>query len=83
MFECDKCGECCKNLDKSDIYKDLHNGDGVCFYLNENICSIYENRPFLCRVEEGYEIFKIELSYEKYINLNYKYCSELKKSRGK
>lgn len=33
MFMCDKCGECCKNLHKSLIYKDLYNGDGICRYL--------------------------------------------------
>lgn len=79
MFNCDMCGECCRNLNKSHIYDFLHNGDGICKYLRGNICSIYNDRPLLCRVDECYEIFMKEiLSYEEYLQLNYKFCEELK-----
>lgn len=79
MFKCDKCGECCRNLNKSPIYDELHDGDGICRYLIENLCSIYEERPLLCRVDECYEIlFKDKLSYDEYVQLNYKYCEDLK-----
>lgn len=82
MFKCDKCGECCRNLQKSSLYKDLHNGDGICRYLRGNECSIYEERPLICRVDAYYEKFlKDELNYDEYIQLNYKYCKELKKQR--
>ena len=82
MFRCDKCGECCKNLNKSPVYEELHDGDGVCRYLQGNLCSIYEARPLLCRVDESYNaIFKNKLSYEEYIQLNYKYCNQLKNNR--
>lgn len=81
MFECDKCGMCCRNLDKSDIYKELHNGDGICIYLDGNVCSIYENRPLLCRVDESYEIyFKDMMSLNEYYEANYEICSKLKRS---
>ena len=84
MFTCDRCGECCRNLNKSPLYDDLHDGDGICRYLEGNLCSIYEERPLLCRVDESYHIyFKDKLSYEEYVQLNYKYCNELKKSRRK
>lgn len=84
MFKCDKCGECCRNLHKSPIYKELHEGNGVCRYLEGNLCAIYENRPLMCQVDECYDVmFKGKLSYEAYIQLNYKYCTELKNSRGK
>ena len=80
MFKCDRCGECCRNLHKSPIYEDLHDGDGICRYLDGNECSIYEERPVLCRIDECYGIyFKDKLSYEDYIQLNYKFCKELKK----
>ena len=82
MFQCDKCGACCRNLNKSPIYNELHSGDGICKYLKDNLCSIYENRPLLCRVDECYEIiFKEKLSYENYIQLNYEYCNMLKDLR--
>ncbi len=80
MFKCDKCGECCRNLHKSPIYDYLHNGNGICRYLKGNLCSVYENRPIICRVDDFYEVMlKEKLDYEKYLQLNYKYCKELKK----
>ena len=79
MFMCDKCGECCRNLDKSPIYAELHSGNGVCKHLDGNLCSIYENRPLLCRVDESYDaFFKNTMTLEKYYKLNYKFCIKLK-----
>lgn len=84
MFECDRCGECCRNLDMSPIYSELHDGDGICRHLKGNICSIYSERPLMCRVDESYDdIFKDKLSYSEYLQLNYRYCIELKKKRRK
>ena len=57
MFKCDKCGECCRNLQLSEIYKDLDSGNGVCKYLKGNLCSIYHERPLKCRVDESYDAF--------------------------
>ncbi len=82
MFQCDQCGECCRNLRKSRIYKELDRGDGVCRYLVGNLCSIYNNRPLLCRIDEAYEkIFKEHISIEEYYQSNYEMCKELKKER--
>lgn len=82
MFVCDKCGECCRHLDISPLYSELHNGDGVCIFLRESLCSIYDSRPLICRVDECYNAyFKDEMTYEDYIRLNHKCCQELKKLR--
>ncbi len=84
MFKCDKCGECCRHLNMSEVYRDLHNGDGICKYLKGNICSIYDNRPLLCRVDEAYyKLFKDEIEYEQYLQLNYEACNKLKDQRRK
>ncbi len=84
MYERDKCGECCRNLCKSPIYNELHNGDGICMYLKNDICTIYDDRPLVCRIDECYEVmFKEKISYEDYLELNYRFCKELKKSRRK
>jgi hypothetical protein len=78
MFFCSQCGQCCRNLDKSDLYQELHRGDGICKYLDGNLCSIYEKRPLLCRVEESYEAyFKDQYSLEEYYRLNYESCQKL------
>ena len=79
MFICDMCGECCRNLDKSPLYESLDRGDGVCEFLHENKCMIYDSRPLLCRVDECYEkLFKDVLSKEEYYKLNYESCERLK-----
>lgn len=80
MFQCDCCGCCCRNLDKSDLYADLDRGDGICKYLSGNLCSIYKKRPLLCRIDECYELFfKDILSLEDYYQLNKKECQKLKR----
>lgn len=79
MFVCDKCGQCCRNLNKSPLYDNLHDGSGVCKYLEGNICSIYDERPILCRVNESYNIFfKDAMTLDKYYKLNYEFCMKLK-----
>lgn len=83
MFKCDCCGECCRNLDKSDLYKGLDRGDGVCLYLENNKCSIYETRPLLCRIDESYKIFfKNQYSLEEYYHMNYVACKKIKNKGG-
>lgn len=77
------CGECCRNLDKSPLYADLDMGNGVCRYLNGNKCSIYDNRPLLCRIDESYEaFFKDIITIDEYYRLNYEACNILKNHAG-
>ena len=79
MFICDKCGECCRNLDKSNLYAELDGGDGVCKYLDKDLCSIYENRPLLCRVDESYTaFFENSMPIDEYYRLNYEACDKMK-----
>lgn len=55
----------------------LHDGDGVCRFLDGNLCSIYDERPPLCRVDESYHLFAQVMSYEEYLEANYTSCSIL------
>ena len=80
-FNCDKCGECCRNLNTSELYADLDSGDGSCIYLKGNLCSIYDKRPKKCRVDECYEYFAHQMSREQYYELNYRKCKELKEKK--
>lgn len=83
MFKCDKCGACCRNLNQSEFYSDLDRGDGICKYLVGNLCSIYESRPLLCRVDECYNKFFINtMPRHEFYKLNYNVCNELKKQEG-
>lgn len=80
MFKCDCCGCCCRNLNKSELYAELDRGDGVCKYLKGKLCSIYEKRPLLCRVDECYhKFFSEKMSLEEYYELNENECKKLKK----
>ena len=82
-FECDKCGACCRNLNMSELYSDLDSGDGTCKYLVGNLCSIYNERPLKCRVEESYyAFFSDEMSKEEFYQKNYEMCEQLKKHKN-
>ena len=80
VFVCDRCGLCCKNLHLSDLFSDLHDGDGVCRYYDEEVhlCSIYENRPDKCNVEKGFELVAGLMSYQEYLQRNIAMCEKLK-----
>lgn len=82
MFKCDQCGDCCRSLYQSHLYAELDCGDGMCIYLEGNLCGIYEDRPLLCRVDECYTVFYQDLmSIEEYYRFNYESCKILKQMR--
>jgi hypothetical protein len=85
-FECDKCGACCRHLMLfGAAYTFLDRGDGICKYLNlnNNLCTIYENRPILCNVKEGYKKFFNDMPYEEYISRTIQGCKKLKDIQDK
>lgn len=80
MFKCNKCGCCCRHLGKSELYKELDRGDGTCKYLQGNLCTIYTERPLLCRIDECYEkFFKDQMTLEQYYKVNYEMCKEIRR----
>jgi len=80
MFICEKCGACCRNLDKSPLYADLDGGNGVCKYLRpDSLCGIYKDRPLLCRVDDYYNEFLAGvMTLDEYYKRNYESCIKLK-----
>ena len=73
MFLCDQCGKCCEKVHTSEVYRYLADETGKCKYLKNNLCSIYETRPLICRVDEMYETYYKEvMTLEEYYALNYK-----------
>lgn len=77
MFNCSKCGKCCQHV--ADV-KQLKSVDGVCVNYNPStkLCNIYEDRPAICRVDDGYSTyFKDKVGYEEYIKMNYDACKNL------
>ena len=83
MFNCDKCGKCCRSLDmdKSGVYTELDRGDGVCKYFDteNNLCGIYDRRPVICSVDKAYMLyFKDIMAIDEYYRKNYNACALLK-----
>ncbi len=82
MFPCYACGQCCKNVDKSNETKFLDRGDGVCCNFNEEnmLCNIYEDRPLVCRVEDYYKANLIDIyEWEDFVQINLEICKILSK----
>lgn len=85
MFPCTKCGVCCKSLKSNSLYKAMDRGDGVCKYYDEleNGCSIYVNRPLICRIDDMYEkAFSEKMTKEKYYAANALACYEAQNLAG-
>ena len=82
-FVCDKCGACCRQLQFfGNIYSELDSGNGVCIYLDRdtNSCTIYKDRPSICKIEHGYSVYFSDVNYDEYINITKKACALLKKN---
>jgi len=60
----------------------LDRGDGVCRHLDEqqHLCTIYDERPLVCRVEDYYlKNLSSVVSWEAFVELNVQICDELQR----
>lgn len=81
VFPCTRCGACCRNVSLSPLTAWLDKGDGVCYHLDveTNLCSIYEHRPEICRVDIQYKInYQKDMTWNKFCAINNRYCEILK-----
>ena len=79
-FVCRKCGECCRHIEAFiDVMPDQHNG--ICDFLQENLCTVYENRPDLCDYKRAYAYFKNDLSENEYAKKIWYFCEILREKR--
>ena len=84
-FICKQCGECCRHIDQVEELKHLQ-VNGVCKYLKDNLCTIYENRPDACNRYKLYKRFQSCMTEETFVNIAQKYCDyyfQLSKTQGK
>lgn len=77
-FRCDKCGLCCRLLRYVPQLAAFDRGDGVCRFLQGNLCSIYESRPDICNVEKMYPVFASIMSREEYDRAMADSCAQIK-----
>lgn len=87
-FNCSCCGFCCRCIAK--VLPKFDRGDGACKYLDEetNLCTIYEDRPLVCRVDDAYDVLgeeKLGMSRLEWYEKNHACCrdiQELFKKKG-
>ena len=76
-FPCNSCGQCCKRIANSEHLSQFDRGDGICKFLNisSNLCTIYDERPIFCRIEDYYEKYlKQKMSWEQFTQMNVDIC---------
>jgi Fe-S-cluster containining protein len=60
-----------------------HQHNGICDFLQDNLCTIYENRPDLCDYKRAYKYFEKYLTENEYRNKVIEACEELMKLKDK
>ena len=79
MFPCERCGCCCRRVGEVFFARHMAKPDGVCKYLDEatNLCTIYNERPIFCRVDELYEKnLSDKISREDFYRINKEVCKK-------
>jgi Fe-S-cluster containining protein len=95
-FPCTQCALCCKNvgvyLKNRDLFTDKTmralidafpyavDESGCCEMLEDNKCTVYEGRPYLCNVDAAGEMFGIERDL--WYRLNADACNALIRLKG-
>ena len=60
------------------ILSNYDQGNGVCRYLENDLCSIYEDRPPICNTEKMYLLyFKDEMAENEFIGINIISCIQI------
>ena len=80
VFPCNQCGLCCKHVHLATETQFLDRGDGTCKHYDETskLCSIYSERPNICRVDRLYLMRYAQLyTWEEYVALNVQACTVL------
>lgn len=79
-FPCTQCGLCCQNVYLAEATRFLDRGDGTCMHYAEaeRACSIYEQRPDICRVDRMYELhYAHRYTWTTFVRLNIEVCKKL------
>ena len=83
-FPCTGCGLCCQNIGLIPQLKEFDLGNGICKFLKNSQCEIYENRPDICNIEKMFDLqyknhFKSKTDF--YIE-NAKVCNSLQEEKN-
>ncbi len=79
-FPCQQCGLCCQHVDLAEQTRFLDRGDGVCGHYDalRKACSIYDDRPDICRVDLQYTLHYAQRhTWKEFVELNLQVCAVL------
>lgn len=79
-FPCSACGQCCRRVNQSEETAFLDRSDGICRHFDEeaHLCTIYEERPLVCRVEDYYRARLAEvIPWQEFVRINVAICHHL------
>ena len=80
-FNCSQCGACCRIAGELGFMPSRE--DGACIHLGEdNLCTIYDERPDICNVEKMYYKRKLGITKKEYFKMQNEACNLLQKSYG-
>lgn len=80
-FPCIACGLCCQALTEETL-PSLYSGSNVCrhFDSERGLCSNYDDRPLICRVEDSWKrTYKSVMSEKEFYLMNLDCCMQLAK----
>lgn len=84
-FPCNKCGLCCQHVHLAIETQYLDRGDGTCRHYDQATkgCSIYSERPDICRIDRSYSLhFADKITWVEFVNMNLQVC-EILQSQNK
>ncbi|PHR11050.1 MAG: zinc/iron-chelating domain-containing protein [Sphingopyxis sp.] len=79
-FPCSQCGLCCQHVQLAPETRFLDRGDGTCRHYDvaSKGCSIYMERPDICRVDRQYLMnYAQQYSWDEFVAVNVKACEFL------
>lgn len=79
-FPCTQCGLCCQHVHMSDETRFLDRGDGTCRHYDaaDKSCTIYAERPDICRVDRVYALrYARQYTWGEFVSVNLRVCAHL------
>ena len=79
-FPCTQCGLCCQRVNLADETRFLDRGDGTCRHYDvvNKSCTIYDERPAICRVDQMYALrYAHQYTWDEFVALNLQVCANL------
>lgn len=79
-FPCTQCGLCCQHVYLAEETRFLDRGDGTCRHYDSanKGCSIYVQRPDICRVDRQYALrYTKQYTWNEFVALNLQACELL------